>query len=260
MNETPTRATPTHAAITRAIRQHPEGWGLFLDIDGTLLDLALTPDAISVPPALPDQLASLADRLGGALALVTGRSLAYADSLFAPHVFPVAGLHGAEIRAEGRIVQAAPTEDFLALVEALRQEAAHHPGLLVEDKGGAVALHYRLAPELGPLMAERMRHYAERAGPDFALQAGKMVFELRPARSGKGEAVARFLEAPPFLGRRPLAIGDDLTDESMFALANARGGLSVFVGRADTLTCAALRLPRPEDVRALVAELAGPSH
>ncbi len=237
-----------------ALAREPERWALFLDIDGCLLDLADTPDAIAVPSDLPPAIERLRMRLGGALALVTGRALAYADRLFDPFPFPIAGLHGAEMRGPGgRMIHAVATPAFAALKAALAEEARAMPGVLIEDKGAAIAAHYRLAPTLEQPLGARMRAFAERAGPDYALQLGKYVYEVRPARASKGDALERFLSEPPFSGRLPLALGDDLTDESMFAVANARGGLSFRVGRPDAQTCAQGTIASPAAVRALVA-------
>ncbi|MCB1445125.1 MAG: trehalose-phosphatase [Rhizobiaceae bacterium] len=236
----------------------PGEWAVFLDIDGCLLDLAPTPDAIVVPADLPGTIERLRMRLGGALALVTGRGLGYADTLFDPFPFPIAGLHGAEMRgADGRRIEADAPPAFAALKAMLVEEARSMPGVLVEDKGAAVAAHYRLAPQFELALGERMRAFADAAGPDYALQLGKMVYEIRPARASKGDAVERFLRDPPFAGRLPLALGDDLTDESMFAVANARGGLSFRVGRPDAQTCAQGTVPSPANVRALIARAAG---
>ncbi|MCM2474373.1 trehalose-phosphatase [Rhizobium sp. CG5] len=239
-----------------ALLDTPEEWALFLDIDGTLLDLAPTPDSIQVPEALPGQLNRLYAKLDGAMALVTGRSLSFADQLFKPFAFPLAGLHGAEYRDATGVSTAAESGAFETLKRQLAREAESYPGVLIEDKGGAVAAHYRLAPEYEEILHERMQHYAEMAGPGWALQLGKMVFELRPARASKGDAVERFLQADPFKGRRPVAMGDDLTDESMFAVTNARGGLSVRVGALDAPTCAVHRLSSPVVVRNVLARLA----
>lgn len=234
--------------------REPRGWALFLDIDGCLLDLAPTPDEIVVPPDLPGAIERLRLRLGGALALVTGRGLSYADALFDPFPFPIAGLHGAEMRGpDGGMIHAEAPPAFEALKAALAEEAKAMPGVLIEDKGAAVAAHYRLAPQYELALGERMRAFAEAAGPGWALQLGKMVYEIRPARASKGDAVERFLREPPFAGRLPLALGDDLTDESMFAVANARGGLSFRVGRPDAQTCAMGTVPTPTDVRRLIA-------
>ena len=237
-----------------AVRREPEQWAVFLDIDGCLLDLAPTPDEIYVPPELPSAIERLRLALGGALALVTGRGLTYADALFDPFPFPIAGLHGAEMRGpDGKMIHAVAPPAFAELKAALAEEAKAMPGVLIEDKGAAVAAHYRLAPHYELTLGERMRAFAEAAGPDWALQLGKMVYEIRPARASKGDAVERFMSEPPFAGRLPLTLGDDLTDESMFAVANARGGLSFRVGRPDAQTCALGTVPTPTDVRSLVA-------
>jgi trehalose 6-phosphate phosphatase len=240
------------------LRQEPEKWAIFLDVDGCLLDLAPTPDAILVPADLPETIERLRQRLGGALALVTGRGLAYADALFDPYVFPIAGLHGAEMRgADGTMLYADAPPAFVALKRELEEETRDMLGVLIEDKGAAVAAHYRLAPQYELALGERMRGLAEAAGPDWALQLGKMVYEIRPARASKGDAVERFLSAPPFYGRLPIALGDDLTDESMFAVANARGGLTFRVGRSEAKTCAQGTVGSPARVRELIAGVVG---
>lgn len=238
------------------IRRDPTGWAVFLDIDGCLLDLAPTPDEIYVPPDLPGAIEKLRLKLSGALALVTGRGLAYADALFDPFPFTIAGLHGAEIRGgNGCMIHAEVPPAFANLKAALVEETRNMHGVLIEDKGAAVAAHYRLAPEYELTLGERMRAFAEAAGPDWALQLGKMVYEIRPARASKGDAVERFLSEAPFNGRLPIALGDDLTDESMFAVANARGGLTFRVGAADAKTCAIGTVPSPGHVREAIARL-----
>lgn len=249
--DTQLRIEEAFGILTREL----DRWAVFLDIDGCLLDLAPTPDEIVVPPDLAPTIERLRMKLGGALALVTGRGLRYADALFDPYPFPIAGLHGAEMRgADGRMIHAVPTPGFEQVKADLAEEAARSmPGVLVEDKGAAVAAHYRLAPQSERALGERMRAFAEAAGPDYALQLGKMVYEIRPARASKGDAVERFLSEQPFSGRLPLALGDDLTDESMFAVANARGGLSFRVGRPDAQTCAVGTVPSPAAVRSLLA-------
>jgi trehalose 6-phosphate phosphatase len=245
----------TAAALER-VRDQPQQWALFLDIDGCLLDLAATPDSIEVPATLPADIDRLSSRLGGALALVTGRALLYADNLFKPFHFPIAGLHGAEMRGpDGAMMFANASAEFRALKSALVHETENMPGVLIEDKGAAVAAHYRLAPQFEAVLEARMKAFAHAAGPGWALQLGKMVFEIRPARASKGDALERFLREPPFLDRLPLAIGDDLTDESMFAVANARGGHSIRVGRPDAATCAISTAGSPAYVRRAIAEL-----
>lgn len=219
---------PPHEWLVKALVNEPERWALFLDIDGTLIDLAPTPDAIIVPQDLPPQLQAISELLGGALALVTGRALAYADALFQPHSFPIAGLHGSERRlADGTIDRVSATEAFEEVKAALKAAAGRWPGVLVEDKGAAIAAHYRQAPERKDEVEEAMEFYLLQAGPEFTLQRGKMVFEIRPARADKGGALERYLSEPPFKGRTPIAIGDDVTDEAMFDVANRMNGRSI---------------------------------
>ncbi|UVC10152.1 trehalose-phosphatase [Rhizobium sp. TH2] len=238
------------------IRNEPEGWAVFLDIDGCLLDLAPTPDSIVVPEGLATDIDRLSKRLGGAVALVTGRALIYADALFKPFVFPIAGLHGAEMRGpDGSRIFAEIPPEFERLKEILVLDTSRMPGVLIEDKGGAVAAHYRLAPQFEEVLGEKMSAFAKAAGPGWALQLGKMVYEIRPSRASKGDAVERFLREPPFLDRLPLAMGDDLTDESMFAVVNARGGHSIRVGREEAPTCALSTIMSPAHVRDAIAKL-----
>jgi trehalose 6-phosphate phosphatase len=238
----------------------PDRWAAFLDIDGTLLDLAPTPDTIVVPDTLAAELQALSDMLGGALALVTGRALAYADSLFRPHVFPIAGLHGAELRGpDGSTSFAESDPQFRALKAGLVDKTASMTGVLIEDKGAAVAAHYRLAPHYEEQLRAIMIDFSKAAGSGWALQLGKMVFEVRPARASKGDAVEQFMQMPPFVDRLPLSIGDDLTDESMFAVTNIRGGHSIRVGRPEASSCARCTAENPSQVRALIAGLSGVS-
>ena len=251
---------PSDAATRHLVRRlvdEPDHWALFLDLDGTLFDLAATPDAIQVPLSLPADLQAVSDRLKGALAMVTGRSLTYADALFAPCRFPIAGLHGAEFRSpDGETVIAAATPAFIALKRRLVEQTAWMEGVLIEDKGAAVAAHYRLAPAYDRTLEGIMRAFAEEAGPDWTLQPGKMVFEIRPARADKGDAVAAYLAQPAFADRLPITIGDDLTDESMFALANDRGGHSIRVGSLSTPTCALAKASSPSAIRSALSTVA----
>ncbi|MBZ9789822.1 trehalose-phosphatase [Rhizobium sp. 3T7] len=242
--------------LLSAVLSSPQDCALFLDIDGTLLDLAAVPDAIVMPPSLPAALYAAWQRLGGALALVTGRALAYADELFAPFRFPIAGLHGAELRwPDGRIMKAETTAAFEALKAELRAATENLQGVLVEDKGAAVATHYRLVPQRQADVELIMERLQSKVGPNWTLQRGKMVLEIRPASADKGHAVETFLSMPPFAGRRPIAIGDDVTDEAMFRVANRFGGHSVRVGPSSD-TAATLALPSASAVRELIGQLA----
>ena len=234
---------------------------LFLDIDGTLIDLAETPDGIVVPPDLPANLDAVSKKLDGALALVTGRALPYADRLFQPHQFPIAGLHGAERRmSDGTIDRVTVTPEFELLKARLFAETAGWDGVLIEDKGAAVGAHYRQAPERQADLETLMERAAADAGSDFTLQRGKMVIEIRPSRASKGEALRSFLSETPFAGRLPVAIGDDLTDEAMFKTANTLGGHSIRIGEATlpdgSATQAAMLLSSAAELRDILAGLA----
>ena len=208
-----------------------DDWALFLDVDGCLLDFADRPDAVAVSAPLRASLEALRARLGGALALVSGRSLATLDTLFDPLRLPTAGLHGLERRgAGGTVVEAPPPAPLLEKVRRdARRIADEYPGAVVEDKGAALALHWRQTPAA----ADAMRAFAQAALPwlkGYRLQPGDHVVELRPASADKGDAIAAFLAEPPFAGRRPVFAGDDLTDEHGFDVVNRRDGMSVLVG------------------------------
>lgn len=247
---------PSDEPTLTALSLHPEEWALFLDIDGTLIDLAETPDSVVVPSDLTANLNALSKRLGGALALVTGRAVSLADSLFSPFKFPIAGLHGAERRdASGHIRRIHITPAFEAMKKAIAEEAKAWPGVLIEDKGAAVGAHFRQSPERQAVVDEMMQRHIKAAGSDWTLQRGKMVVEIRPARADKGAAVEAFLEEMPFRGRRPLAIGDDVTDEAMFHAVNRIGGQSLRVGPPNAQTVARSSIPSPEDLRRMIGKL-----
>ncbi len=244
------------AASAASLPVPVDGWAVFLDIDGTLLDIAATPGAVDVPEGLPDDLVALSQKVDGALALVTGRSLDFVDAAFPGHTFHVAGLHGAEWRdSAGRRFSCAQKPGLGAAKRLLEEKAADWPGVLVEDKGAAFAAHFRLVPQLETTVRGFMESLARGLGERWHLQAGKCVVEIRPAGGDKGAAVERFLGAPPFSGRRPLAVGDDITDEAMFAAVNRFGGLSVRVGRAMRPSAASATVESPAAVRGWIARL-----
>lgn len=228
-------------------------WALFLDVDGTLLDLAATPGEVRVPDDLVGDLRCLHEALEGALALVSGRRVEVLDALFAPLRLPAIGLHGLQ-RRDGETVEHEPPHGLPSVLGAARDLAAKFPGALVEDKGITLALHWRNAPAA----EEPLHEFASSALielPGYRLQPGRDVIELRPDGHDKGDAIVALLSIPPFRGRMPVFIGDDLTDEYGFDAVNARRGITVLVGsRAPSAaTCA---LPNPAAVRAWVHQAA----
>ncbi len=229
---------------------------LFLDVDGTLLHIADTPDSVAIDRATVDLLARAYRATGGATALITGRRIADVDRLFFPLALPVAGQHGFERRdAAGAFHRhAQPAPELAAARAPLAAFAAGHPGVLIEDKGLTLAAHYRLAPRAEPALEALTERLAAESAGVLAIQRGKMVFELRPAGKDKGTAIAEFLEEAPFRGRTPVFLGDDLTDEYGFSIVNGRGGISVKVG--DGPTEAVARLPGVDAVRASLERLA----
>jgi trehalose 6-phosphate phosphatase len=221
------------AVIPRKDKLDLSATALFLDVDGTLLEIAAKPQAVSVPDDLPERLRAIHLAAGGAVALISGRPIAALDELFAPLALPSAGLHGFERRDAAGTYRRRPVPSPAALESArtaMLQLARRHSGLLLEDKQFALALHYRGAPWLEETVVQSMQAVAAGVARDLELQRGKMVVELRPAGATKAEAVAAFLEERPFAGRTPIFIGDDLTDEPAFELVNRLAGLSVLVG------------------------------
>ncbi len=230
----------------------PDVMALFLDFDGTLVDIAPRPDAVVVPGGLAELLARLAESLDGALAVVSGRPIAELDAFLAPTRLTAAGLHGLEIRVGDRVERmAAPSG-----LQAVRSDLIAAPeaaGLRIEDKGLSIALHYRHTPE----RADAVRGLAEglaRPHPDLSVLHGKMVVEIKPRAASKASALARLMAEPPFAGRCPVFVGDDVTDEDGMRAALERGGTAVKIGAGDT--CAPHRLPDPA---ALLAWLARPA-
>lgn len=232
-------------------------WAYFLDIDGTLLELAETPEAVTVPAGLVPQLERLRDLAGGALALVSGRPLRDIDRLFAPARFPAAGVHGAELRlTDGTLRRIAFDPRTLDPArDAFGAFAAANPEIRVEDKVFGVTLHFRRRPDLAAEAHRLGTVLSARLGPAFHLLEGKMVVEVRASAASKGSAVDAFLQDPPFAGRVPVYVGDDLTDEDAFRAVNALGGISVVVGTPEA-TRAATRLPDVAAVRRWLAAAA----
>lgn len=224
-------------------------WAFFLDVDGTLLDIADTPDAVRVDTALLDLIGRLHRASGGAMALVSGRSLSDQEGLLGMPRLPMAGQHGLERRdAAGRLwIHAAPPAAKCAIKEALAPVLARHPGLLLEDKGLTLALHYRLAPHLAAYAHRLMTRLLRNTDEELEIQKGKRVVEVKPAGIDKGTAVAEYMAESPFQGRYPVFIGDDLNDEHGFAEVNKLGGTSIKVGKGSS--CARFRLSNVAAVR-----------
>jgi trehalose 6-phosphate phosphatase len=206
---------------------------LFLDFDGTLVDIAAHPQAVVTPLGLPDTLARMQDMLAGAVAVVSGRPIRQIDRLLAPLVLSVAGVHGAERRrADGSLTRQAirPMRKVRQAAQALVRA---HPALCLEIKRGALAVHYRQAPDLQTLCLTTMQAAVEQS-PGLTLLCGKMVVEAKPSCTSKSQAIEAFLQEPPFVARTAVFVGDDLTDEAAFDCVQRRGGIGVKVGEGPT--------------------------
>jgi trehalose 6-phosphate phosphatase len=223
---------------------------LFLDLDGTLLELQDLPSAVRVEPSLRRLLATLEGTFGGALALVSGRAIADLDRLLAPLSLPSAGQHGLEWRGADGVLRRHPAPALPARVpQALAAFAAAHPGTVFEPKGASFALHFRGHPEAARAATALVTDLAAQAGSAWEVLHGKMLVELRPAGVHKGVAIRRLLEQPPFAGRQPVFLGDDWTDEDGFRAVNELGGTSVAVA-VDRDSSARYRLGGVADVLA----------
>jgi trehalose 6-phosphate phosphatase len=231
---------------------------LLLDVDGTILDTAITPGSVVVPPALRASLQELHAMTGGALALVSGRLIRDLDGLFAPLRLPAIGGHGAEMRLSGNL--ATQTRHVDAIGEGLRElvvaAAAADPRIIVEDKGSSLAVHYRLAPQLEQTLKTKIAAIVARlALQDLEVMPGKAVIEIKSVRFSKGAAVREMMKCPPFAQRRPVFVGDDTTDESVFKLLPVLDGLGYSVERY--IAGAHGTFNSPQEVRGWLARLCG---
>lgn len=217
---------------------------LFLDFDGTLAEIGPDPDAIRLEAGMPEVLGRLAGRLGGALAVLSGRGLRDLAARTPGALWRI-GSHGLEIAAPDAPLPGAPAEPPEAVLAPLRELAA--AGVRIEIKGAVVALHFRAVPE-AEARCLAAASLAAAAAPGLVVQPGKMVVEVKPGYANKGEALRRLLKQAPFAGRRPVMIGDDRTDEDAILVAEALGGVGVKVGAGET--AARLRAADPADVRA----------
>ncbi|WLI76102.1 trehalose-phosphatase [Kosakonia sp. H02] len=210
-------------------------FAFFFDLDGTLADIKPRPDDVFIPEQVLTTLSLLAKMNNGALALISGRSINELDALVKPYRFPLAGVHGAERRdINGQTERVTlPKEVLIPLEQALRHGLASLDGVQLEAKGMAFALHYRQAPQHEEAVFALARYMVEEF-PQLAMQPGKCVVELKPSGIHKGAAIEAFLRTPPFTGRKPVFLGDDLTDEHGFKTVNQLGGISIKVGTGAT--------------------------
>ena len=245
--------------MTRALQPPwPLEPAVFLDLDGTLIEIAPRPDAVRRSQRLDALLERLPEATGNALAIVSGRTVADVDRLLSPHRLAVAGIHGLERRsAAGEISRSAVSLDWMrGARNAMERFFESHPGLLLENKGASLALHYRSRPDLEdivqqfvaslelPVTAERLQ--------------GRKVVEVKPRQVNKGTAIRAYMSEPPFAGRTPVFVGDDVTDESGFAVVNELGGVSVKVGAGSTV--ANRTLPDVSHVLSWLAEAIAGQH
>jgi len=205
-------------------------WALFLDLDGTLLDLAPRPDLVAVPHGLIGLLQRLSSGLDGAIAMVSGRPLREVDAILRPWQFAGAGEHGAFCRLpSGEIVSPEPPPLPVAWRQRLERLGTDHPGIVVEQKASAIAVHYRALPDFEPTLQSLLRSLVAEDHAEFALSPAHMCWEIRPRGIHKGAAVRRLMRVPPFAGRLPVFVGDDVTDEDGMRAAEALGGIGIDV-------------------------------
>jgi trehalose 6-phosphate phosphatase len=240
------------------ILTNPDRWALFLDVDGTILDVAATPDDVKVPADLLRSLQRIEPLLSGALALVSGRTIATLDRLFAPLCLTAAGEHGAELRhGPGQpIVRCSTRLLDPDLKAALQQLVVEHPALLLEEKPASIVVHYRRAPEIGPGVERRLQAILTKADQGLGIFPSKMAWDIRDGTWTKGTALLQIMAQERFSGRLPAYIGDDRTDEDGFTEAERMGGIALAVA-GEYRASRPPAFESPEAVRHWLAQLAG---
>ncbi|HTV34638.1 MAG TPA: trehalose-phosphatase [Methylocella sp.] len=232
----------------------PSATAYFFDVDGTLLNIKPQPEDVVADDDLRNLLLRLMSAANGALAFVSGRRIDDIDRIFKPLTFPSIGLHGMECRYPNGSLSRGDNPAIALVRPAIADFVAARSGLRLEDKGEAIAVHFRQAPEYGGEVGLFLESLAK--GSDLSVQPGKMVAELKHRGSDKATGIATLLAVPPFFGRRPIFFGDDLTDESGFAFINAQGGHSVRIGDAG-LTKALYHVPTPAALLSMLQRLVG---
>lgn len=247
----------TRTALGNGTHPLPEpDWALFLDIDGTLIEHADHPEGVDIPLDMPDLLGQLQLALDGAVALVSGRTIEWMDKRFAPARLAASGQHGAEIRLAPDLPSVPiPRPRWRAPLEtALDHALASWPGVFLEHKPLSLAVHFRAVPQFGEEITQTVIDIGSRLDPGIEFLKGRCVIEVRQAGRNKGTAVEELMKSALFAGRRPVFLGDDVTDEDGFRAVRAAGGLAVAVGPRPTLL-ADWRLATPADVRRWLADL-----
>ncbi len=228
-------------------------FAIFLDLDGTIADIAERPEAVRIEPPILRILQLLQEKAQSALAVISGRDIAVIDKMLHPLVLPASGVHGLQRRDAAGVMRSQTPPDISSIAHVLEKTLAAAPGVIIERKAGAVAVHFRLCPEMErrcrDVVLEILRQRSE-----FRLLEGKKVLELAPRGASKGRVIETFLSEPPFAGRAPLFAGDDLTDEDGFVAVNARHGVSIKIGPG--ATAARYRVASPRDFRQWLGKLA----
>ena len=226
-------SAPFQSAAVSAPQPQPD-WAMFFDLDGTLLDIAPGPDDVVTPASLVPALAAARDWLGGALAIVSGRTVEKIDEFLAPLKFPCAGEHGAVLRMADGTIRRAGNECVVpdSWKQAMRRVVQNWDGVIVDDKAFSIALHYRAVPERGEDVRRLVENIVAANSKDFEVLPAQMAYEIRHRSLNKGTAVRSFMAEPVFHGRRPVFVGDDVTDEDGFRAATELGGLGLHVKHA----------------------------